>query len=272
MAKAKQARRIENRVEGCPTLPWAELRGWDFNALKDDTRDVAKLKAAIVAEGFCFPLLVWEPGCYVFDGTGRRQALDELTAEGYELDPIPVVKVRAEDLDGAKRLALMASSQHGKVTQRSFDLFVGSFEFYQLELMAPLISFEGVNITVRGGQGDGGQGYTQKIVAPIYVPTGDPPAISELVDRTKADQLIQVIKAAKLPAPTRNFLLHAAERHVAFRYDLIANYYAHAPAPIKDLMEASMLVVVDFKRALADGFVRLNQDVDEAFHQDYPDA
>ena len=67
-------------------------------------------------------------------------------------------------------------------------------------------------------------------------------------------------------------MLDAAERHVAFNFQRIANYYAHAPADVQALMERSALVVIDYDQAIENGFVRLKEDIDAAFHEDYPDA
>lgn len=114
--------------------------------------------------------------------------------------------------------------------------------------------------------------YTQKVESPIYEPTGDQPELSELVDRTVADRLIDEIKQAGLPGEVEAFLLDAAERHVAFRFDRIAEYYAHAAAPVQELMEQSALVIVDFDKAIASGFVHLNDDIEAAFRGDHPDA
>ena len=66
--------------------------------------------------------------------------------------------------------------------------------------------------------------------------------------------------------------LDAAERHVAFNFERIANYYAHSPTDIQALMERSALVIVDYDQAIANGFVRLKEDIDAAFSEDYPYA
>ena len=124
-----------------------------------------------------------------------------------------------------------------------------------------------------GSSGDVDNPYTQKIVSPIYEPKGKKPSEAELFDRTYADGLIDAINAAEgMPDEVRAFLRHAAERHVKFRYDLIAEYYAHASADVQEHMEQSALVIIDFEKAIECGFVRLNADIDAAFRQDHPDA
>ncbi len=114
--------------------------------------------------------------------------------------------------------------------------------------------------------------YTQTIATPIYEPQGEQPSIDELTDRAKADELIQEIEGAGLDEDIEKFLVDAAMRHIAFNFGRIANYYAHAPADLQALMERSALVVIDYDQAIADGFVHLVDDIDDAFREDYPDA
>ena len=114
--------------------------------------------------------------------------------------------------------------------------------------------------------------YVQTNTIPVYTPTGPQPGIDELRDRQNADKLIDEIKQAVLPEEIKQFLLDAAARHVAFNYERIANYYAHAPANVQSLMERSALVIIDYDQAIANGFTRLVEDIDLAFHEDYPDA
>ena len=114
--------------------------------------------------------------------------------------------------------------------------------------------------------------YSQSITTPIYAPSGDQPKIKDLRNRDKADELIQEIKDAQLPEDLNSFLIDAASRHIGFNYSKIANYYAHAPDDIKRLIENSALVVIDYDKAIEQGFITLQKKIDEAFHEDYPNA
>ena len=114
--------------------------------------------------------------------------------------------------------------------------------------------------------------YTQTVSIPIYTPIGPQPSIDELRDRQTADKLIDEIRKAGLPIEIETFLTDAAERHVAFNYERIANYYAHAPANIQALMEQSALVIIDYDQAIENGFIRLVEEIDAAFYEDYPHA
>ena len=116
------------------------------------------------------------------------------------------------------------------------------------------------------------EGYTQTVDVPIYTPEGPMPSIEELTDRSTADELIQEIKEAEVLPETEAFLLDAAERHVAFNFQRIANYYAHSTPEVQALMERSALVIIDYNQAIENGLVRFNEDIDAAFYEDYPDA
>ena len=101
--------------------------------------------------------------------------------------------------------------------------------------------------------------YTNKIVIPIYEPKGDKPAVTELYDETKTVELKKQIEAAGLPSDIAYFLKVAADRHTSFSFKRIAEYYAHAPAEVQDLMERSGLVIIDYNKAIEFGFVKLSE-------------
>lgn len=116
-----------------PAVAWDELQQYDFNDLKDESRqNVDKLKLAILESGFSFPFFVW--GKYVIDGTARKRALQALEREGYSIPDLPVVALRAKDLKDARRLVLQASSQYGRISQDSFKHFLSSMDIELEEL------------------------------------------------------------------------------------------------------------------------------------------
>ena len=127
------------------------------------------------------------------------------------------------------------------------------------------------------GEGPGARGgvmdpdrYTKAVNIPQYEPREDvPPALEELVDTTKRDALVEQIDAADgVPEDVKVYLRAAAERHVVFRYDRAAEFYAHAAAAVQELMEASALVIVDVDDAIAHGYVRLSSRLEELREQD----
>jgi hypothetical protein len=101
--------------------------------------------------------------------------------------------------------------------------------------------------------------YASQIVAPVYHPTGENPAVADLRDTGYAETLRTEIEAAGLGNDLRRFLLSAAERHTVFNFALIAEFYAHADAEVQHLMERSGLVIIDFDKAVENGFVSMSE-------------
>lgn len=95
--------------------------------------------------------------------------------------------------------------------------------------------------------------YSRKIESPVYEIKGQKPNISELVDTKKRDELIVKINSSSLPPQEKEFLLMAAQRHLVFDYEKIAEYYAKSPAFVQRLFEDSALVIVDFEDAIGGG-------------------
>jgi len=116
-----------------------------------------------------------------------------------------------------------------------------------------------------------GNPYTNKIVIPIYEPTGPKPPISDCIDLSKTNQLIAKIEAADIPRDEKDFLIEAAKRHTVFTYQNIAEYYAHSSKDVQELMEDSALVIIDFDKAIENGFVKLSTDIASLYGQEYPE-
>jgi ParB-like chromosome segregation protein Spo0J len=110
--------------------------------------------------------------------------------------------------------------------------------------------------------------YTAKIEAPNYEPSSEKPDLADLVDRTKYAELIEEIEAAKIPEDVKDFLAAAATRHFVFNYSWIADYYAHSKPEIQDLFERSALVIIDFDKAIKNGFVELSSRLNKIFDDD----
>lgn len=111
--------------------------------------------------------------------------------------------------------------------------------------------------------------YTRTVAAPIYRPTGPKPQISDLVDTSKADVLSKQIEDSTLPDDAKVFLRLAAQRHVRFNYEQIAEWYAHSDEQTKCLMEDSALVIIDFDKAIELGYVQLSKRLSELYGEEY---
>lgn len=111
--------------------------------------------------------------------------------------------------------------------------------------------------------------YSRKIEAPVYEPSGVSPNLSDCYDSTKTEELIEEIKEEDLPDEVREFLIYAAYRHTEFNYGMIADYYCNATKEIQELFENSALVIIDFKKAIEKGFVRMTDELLEEYGKEY---
>lgn len=114
--------------------------------------------------------------------------------------------------------------------------------------------------------------YTSKVEAPIYEPKQRQPHVFECFDKSKAIELLSKIERSAVSEDEKKMLREAAARHIVFNYERMADYYAHASPEMQSLMEDSALVIIDFEKAIDDGFVRLCQDLKDQYREEYPDA
>ena len=103
--------------------------------------------------------------------------------------------------------------------------------------------------------------YTRKIVAPTYKPNKVKPKTIDLFDSKKYNKLIKNIKESKLEKADKEFLITAALRHIIFDYSKIADYYAHSNKEVQDFMEQSALIIIDFDKAIENGYVKLTKEI-----------
>ncbi len=111
--------------------------------------------------------------------------------------------------------------------------------------------------------------YSTKIEAPIYTPKNKKPHIIELCEKTKTNHLINKIDSSNLSLEEKSFLKNAAQRHLIFNYEKIADYYAQSSKEMQNLMEASGLVIIDFEKAIDHGYVKLCSEIRNQYLQEY---
>jgi hypothetical protein len=227
--------------------------------------DVGAIHESIAENGFFGSVLVQQSTGRILAGTHRWRAARESGAT-----EIPATMV---DVDDATALRIMLADN--RTARLGHDDPAALAELLQ-EILADAGSLAGTGFDgdaldeiladiARGPLGEESNGaglaenYSRKIEAPIYTPKGDRPAEPDLFDRTRTDAILAEIEAADLPPEVAGFLRNAAERHTVFRFDRIAEYYAHASAEVQDLMENSALVIIDFNKAVELGYVKLTE-------------
>ena len=107
--------------------------------------------------------------------------------------------------------------------------------------------------------------YTKKVDVPLYEPKNKKPHVLELYDQNKTNQLIANIKASSVSEDDKKFLIESAKRHTVFNYEKIADYYAHSSKEVQELMEESALVIIDFEKALVNGYVSLSEEIKKEY-------
>lgn len=110
--------------------------------------------------------------------------------------------------------------------------------------------------------------YSKKISTPIYTPSGHPTSIYQCFDHQKYLRMVHRIEKSNLSDEEKNFLKLAATRHIVFNYERIADYYAGASKEMQELMEQSALVIIDFDKAIEQGFVQLNENMRRLYEQE----
>ena len=220
--------------------------------------------------GWAGALLFNETTGHLIDGHARKEAVDPET-----LVPVLIGKWSAE----AERQILLTLDPITGMAEADGEALRALLEETSVQTAGLQGVLDGLwaELGASGGAGEGGAGgadetYSRKIEPPIYEPSDNPPAVAELVDTSKADSLKEKIDAAEIPEDVAAFLRTAADRHVKFDFHRIADFYASADVTVQDLMEQSALVIIDFNKAIENGFVEMSKTLCELAGREHPDA
>lgn len=241
-----------------------DLIPYALNTRTHSDEQVAQIAASIRAFGFTNPVLIDENNNLIA-GHGRVMAARKL-----KMTDVPAVVVTG--LDDRKRraliiadnkLALNAGWDEDALRIELEDLgadFGALMGFSQDELVALL----------KADTEDENE-YTKKVSAPLYEPTGPKPEVEELFNDEKTRDLLYGIEGSGLSDEEKRFLTLAAGRHTVFNFEVIANYYAHASKECQELMEDSALVIIDFEKAIENGYVKMSDKLSEIYLSEYAD-
>jgi len=253
-----------NPADKVEKWPIDKLIPYARNSRTHSDEQVAQIAASIKEWGWTTPVLVDEQGG-IIAGHGRT-----LAAQKLKMKEVPVmvakgwsdIKKRAYIIADNK-LALNAEWDNEMLSLELQELAGAGFDTeltgFSLEEMTELMMGEPET-------DDADSKYTKKIDAPTYQPTGDKPLIADVYDNTKYIELTAKIHGnPDISQEVKDFLLAAASRHIRFDFEQIAEYYAHADPDLQELMEDSALVIIDFDKAIANGYVRLTQAISAAY-------
>lgn len=232
-------------------------------------QQVAQVAASIKEFGFNNPILLDEHNG-IIAGHGRLAAAQKLG-----MDLVPTITL--EGLTEAQKKAYVIADN--KLTENGgWDTDILALEVerlreleFDIDVLAlddDLLAAIRIDSDVAA---DSENPYTQKVEIPVYEPTGEKPEVQSLFDDSKAVQLCEQITRSDLPTEEKMFLLAAANRHVVFNFEEIANYYANASVECQELMENSALVIIDFDKAIENGYVALSEKLSSQYSTEYPD-
>jgi len=230
-----------------------------YNPRKISDQALESLKQSIQRFGFVDPVIVNDRTGVLVGGHQRIKAAKELG-----LEAVPVVGV---NLDEGEEKALNVALN--KISgEWDLDLLKGVLEDVQaagLDLSLTGFSEDEWLAIKNEKELNENSNYSRKVEAPIYQPTGSKPEINELFDRKKTDDLLHQIESCELDQSLKEFLINAAYRHTIFSFKKIAEFYCHSNEEIQELMRNSALVIIDYEKAIEDGYVKITDEFAEQF-------
>lgn len=256
-----------------------KIKEYENNSKEHPEWHIKQIAESIRAFGFNDPIAV-NKDFQIIAGHGRYRAGLIL-----KLKKIPCIIL--EGLTEAEERAYIIT--HNKLTMNTgFDLDKLIYEINSLkvdgEIDLTLTGFSkeeidnllsGINTDYKEILDDnenedrlGDNEYSLKIEAPIYEPKNEKPKINEMINFDKYNELLKEIEKADLPEEEKNFLKFAATRHIIFDYEKIADYYTNSDKKVQEYMENSALVIIDFEKAIENGFVEMSRETMEKFGVD----
>lgn len=230
------------------------------NYRKHSEQNKKRIRKSLTECGAGRSVLVDKDGCLIA-GNGVYEQAEKMGIKTriIETDGTELVVVRRTDIrtDDPKRKTLALADN------ATSDSVEWDMETLQADFDVDDLSDWGISL---GGVGC--NNYSRKIAAPIYEPTMDvSPMVSDCVNTDKYDQLIVEIERAKISEDDKRLLKLAAARHIVFDYKNIAERYVHSDKVVQQLMENSALVIIDFDKAIENGFIKMTKRLQETISE-----
>ena len=239
-------------------LPTDKMIPYAKNARVHSKEQIKQLADSIKEFGFINPIVIDNEGG-IIAGHGRVMA-----AKKMKLAKVPTINA-SHLTDEQKRLYILADNKIAE--NASWDDKILAAEISELsslhDVNIGLTGFSTEEITSFDDEDIPSTDalYSRKVAPPIYEPSDEQHAIEDLYDDEKTNDLINEIKQAKLSEEIERFLIKAAERHTAFDFQKIADFYAKTDKKTQHLMERSALVIIDLNQAIEEGFVTLSENI-----------
>ncbi len=253
-----------------------DIKSYKNNMRTHSKEQVDQIVESIQEFGFTNPILI-DGNNVIIAGHGRLEA-----AKKMKMRQVPCIRFAELTEDQAKalriadnQLALNAGWDFDMLKQEldalqdvNFDLkFTGFSEQELSELMKTEIKFDD------DSEGDDDElpdisAYNKEIKTPIYEPLGLDISLKDCVNLDKVNELVKKIDKSTLNQEEKAFLKCAAYRHAVFNYKYVAEYYAaKADKQMQELMEDSALVIIDFNKAIEQGYVKLSKRISQIMEE-----
>ncbi len=235
----------------------SKLNPAEYNPRRMTKKQYEDLKSSLEKFGLVDPIIINSDNTVV----GGHQRLRIMRELGAELVPTVRVNLSKED---EKELNIRLNKNTGEF---DLDVLANNFEVDELKDWGFKDIELGFNIDKIEEKEEA---YTKKIEAPIYEPKGEKPMVKDLYNEQKSLELLEKIKKSKVSNAEKEFLIMATFRHVVFNYSKIAEYYAQSNKEMQELMEDSALVIIDFNKAIENGYVNLSNEIRKQYLKDNP--
>lgn len=251
------------------TMGIDKLSPYEMNAKVHNEAQVDKIVKSLKEFGWVSPVIIDENNM-ILAGHGRVMA-----AKKCGIKTVPCVKVSGLT-DMQKKAYILADNKLSEdadwdfaklkseletLVENGYDSTLSGFSLDKKDFDYDLIEIFGEDAYKIGGDGDEDKKenkskYTRKIDG-IKYESEYFPALSELIDKSKYDALIEMIDASSVSDEEKEFLRCAASRFYKFDYANVADYYCHSSDEMQQLMEKLALVIIDFDKAIEEGIVKL---------------
>ena len=195
--------------------------------------------------------LVIDENNVVLGGNMRLKALQELG-----VTEVPIKRVENFTEDQKKEFIIKDNIGYGE----------WDFDVLDINWNKELLLEWGLDFI---GEEQDDEKYTRKIEAPTYSPSNEVPEINSLIDSKKKQEMIIKIQNSDITYEEKVFLSTATNRHLVFDYSKIADYYSHASKEMQELMEESALIIIDYNKAIENGYVKLSKNLAELYSEDH---
>ncbi len=223
---------------------------------------IDRLAKIIDYQGQRSPVVVSNRSGFIVKGHGRLEAIRKLGWEKVAVDYQDYESEAQEyaDMTADNQIAMWAEFDNDMLKEELKNIDI-DLDFLGLKSL----DIEDENTTKEYAETK----YSRKINVPVYEIKGDCPELKDLFNTERADNLIKSIEQSAFTEEIKEFLKITATRLYEFNYSKIAEFYAHQDKDVQDIMEKLALVIIDFDKAIENGYVKLNEFIENVFVKEY---